>query len=170
MSSEHNPFSYVCVVQLFAIATATAATSVFVVATTATAAIASAAASATTHVACHFGKLFVGSRTALYDFAHEVEVATCHGVVHVHYYCIGFYFYYATVYALTFGGHQRNDGTWHYVLGIKLALYLEDVLGEVEHVLVVVFAIGFGTRNGEVELIALVQIAHLLFERIEGEA
>ena len=72
MSSEHNPFSYVCVVPLFAIATATAAASVVVVATTATAAIASAAASAAAHVACHFGQFFVGSRTALYDFAHEV--------------------------------------------------------------------------------------------------
>ena len=169
MSSEHNPFSYVCVVPLFAIATATTATSVFVVATTATAAIASAAASTTTHVTCHFGKLFVGSRTALYDFAHEVEVATCHGVVHVHHYCIGFYLYHTAVYSLTFGSHQWYNGSGNYALVIELAINLEDVFGKVEYMLVVVFAIGFGTRNGEIELIAFVQVAYLLFERIESE-
>lgn len=50
----------------------------------------------------HFLNFFVCSRTALGNLAHESQIFTGQRMVHIHHYCIGFYFNYTTIQALAF--------------------------------------------------------------------
>ena len=136
---------------------------------TSTTAVASTSASAAHHT-CHFGQFFVGGRTVFYYLTYEVQVAACQGMVHVHGYDIFLHFDHATVDVLAFGRDKWNDGTFYHAFAVKLAIYLEDMFGQVYHVLVVIVTISVGTGNGEVELVALLQVFHLVFEFGQGSA
>lgn len=124
----HSSFSFfILLVAASAFASAVVAT--FVIAAT-TAAVSTSAATTAAHHAGYFSQLFIGCQTAGYYFAYEVQVASGQGMVHIHYYHIVLYFYHTAVDALSFGCHQRNNGSFYYTFAVEFSIYQENVFGK----------------------------------------
>ena len=77
----------------------------------------------------------------------EVQGLACQRVVEVHHDDVLFYLQYGAIHAMALRVHHRNGVAFLDHLGIELAVYLEDVLRQIQYVLFLVFAIRIGRSD-----------------------
>lgn len=157
----------------------TAATFAFAVAVTTAAAFTvfmvavSTASAAATFAAQHLDELlefFIGGVAHGGYLTLEVERLASQGMVEVDHHSRVFYFEHQTVETVAVGVHQGENGTRVNGLLVEFAVDVEGLLREFEHVLLLIWSVGFLYAQREVEFIAFVEGGNVLLESIEGYA
>lgn len=151
----------------FAVAVTTAATfSVFMIAV-------STASAAATFAAQHLDELlelFIGGVAHGGHLTLEVERLASQGMVEVDHHSRVFYFEHQTIETVAVSVHQGENGTRVNGLLVEFAVDVEGLLREFEHVLLLIWSVGFLYAQREVEFIAFVEGGNVLLESIEGYA
>ena len=131
-------------------------------------AAATATASLTADDLSHLGDFVCCCLTALQNLTAEVELQASQWVVKVASNLIVCDVLYHCVEVVAILVLQWDDGTYLYVLSVKLSIDSEDLLVEVDYALVIVQTISLLRIQLEVELFALSQINYLLLESRQG--
>ena len=148
------------------VAVAAATFSVFMIAV-------STASAAATFAAQHLDELlelFIGGVAHGGYLTLEVERLASQGMVEVDHHSRVFYFEHQTVETVAVGVHQGENGTRVNGLLVEFAVDVEGLLREFEHVLLLIWSVGFLYAQREVEFIAFVEGGNVLLESIEGYA
>ena len=71
---------------------------------------------------------------------------------------------------LAFGSHQGDNGTFFNTCFVEFSVNKEDILGQIDDMVFIIFSISFGTSDGEVEFIAGIQVFQLVFESFKSQS
>ena len=148
------------------VAVAAAAFSVFMVAV-------STASAASAFTAQHLDELLEFFIRGIAHGGHltlEVERLASQGMVEVDHHSSVLHFEHQTVETVAVGVHQGENGTRVNGLLVEFAVDVEGLLREFEHVLLLIWSVGFLYAQREVEFIAFVEGGNVLLESIEGYA
>ena len=132
--------------------------------TAAVVAAATATASLTADDLSHLGDFVCSCLTALQNLTAEVELQASQWVVKVASNLIVCDVLYHCVEVVAILVLQWDDGTYLYVLSIKLTIDSKDLLVQVEYALIIVQTVSLLWLQLEVELLAFSQINYLLLE------
>ena len=145
------------------------AVAIFAVAAAVVAA-ATATASLTADDLSHLGDFVCCCLTALQNLTAEVELQASQWVVEVASNLIICDVLYYSVEVVAILVLQWDDGTYLYVLSIKLTIDSKDLLVQVEYALIIVQTVSLLWLQLEVELLAFSQINYLLLESWQSNA
>ena len=117
-----------------------------------------------------FGHFSSRSLVTIFYFSHEVKMFAGERMVEIHLHFVVGDVKHPAVESVPLLVLQRHDGILVDVFCVKLTVDGEDPLVQIEHMLVVVFAVGLLGREGEVEFVALVQFDEGVLEGLKRDA